>query len=44
VKLRYFAGMTIPEAAKVLQISVATAERHWSFAKAWLHAQLTANQ
>jgi RNA polymerase sigma factor (TIGR02999 family) len=41
VKLRYFAGMTIPEAAAALGISHATAERHWMFSKAWLHAQLT---
>jgi RNA polymerase sigma factor (TIGR02999 family) len=40
VKLRYFAGMTIPEAAEALGISHATAERHWTFARAWLHAQL----
>jgi RNA polymerase sigma factor (TIGR02999 family) len=40
VKLRYFAGMTIPEAARALDISHATAERHWTFARAWLHAQL----
>ena len=40
VKLRYFAGMTIPEAAKTLRISRATAERHWTFARAWLRAQL----
>ncbi len=41
VKLRYFAGLTIPEAAQVLKVSVATAERYWTFARAWLHAQLT---
>jgi RNA polymerase sigma factor (TIGR02999 family) len=41
VKLRYFAGMTIPEAAETLGISHATAERHWTFSKAWLHSQLT---
>lgn len=40
VKLRYFAGMTIPEASKALKISTATAERWWRFAKAWLHSQL----
>ena len=40
VKLRYFAGMTVPEAAQAMGISVATAERHWTFARAWLHAQL----
>jgi RNA polymerase sigma factor (TIGR02999 family) len=40
VKLRYFAGMTIPEAAQAMEISQSTAERHWAFARAWLHAQL----
>lgn len=40
VTLRYFSGMTIPEAAQALKVSVATAERHWKFAKAWLHSQL----
>jgi len=41
VKLRYFAGLTIPEAAQALKVSVATAERHWTFARAWLHARLS---
>lgn len=36
VKLRYFAGMTIPEAAQVLEISTATAERLWRYSRAWL--------
>jgi len=40
VKLRYFAGFTMPEAASALGISLATAERHWAFAKSWLHAEL----
>jgi RNA polymerase sigma factor (TIGR02999 family) len=40
VKLRYFAGLTIPEAAEVLGVSTATAERYWRFARAWLHSQL----
>ena len=40
VKLRYFAGMTIPEAAQAVGVSRATAERYWTFARAWLHAQL----
>ena len=40
VKLRYFAGLTIEEAAAALGISVRTANRHWAFAKAWLHQQL----
>ena len=38
VELRYFAGMTNKEAAEVLGISTATAERHWAFARAWLQA------
>ena len=33
VKLRFFAGMTIPEAADALGISHATAERHWTYAR-----------
>jgi len=40
VKLRYFAGMTIPEAAQAIGVSTATGERYWKFARAWLHAQL----
>jgi RNA polymerase sigma factor (TIGR02999 family) len=40
VKLRYFSGLTIPEAAVVLGISTTTADRHWSYARAWLHAEL----
>ena len=41
VKLRYFGGLTLPEAAAVLDISLATAERHWTFAKSWLHTELS---
>ena len=41
VKLRYFAGLTIPQAAEVMGISTATASRHWSFARAWLHREIT---
>jgi RNA polymerase sigma factor (TIGR02999 family) len=40
VKLRYFAGLTIPEAADALGISSTTADRHWAYARAWLHAEL----
>jgi RNA polymerase sigma factor (TIGR02999 family) len=36
VKLRYFAGMSIPEIADALQISPRNADRHWAFARAWL--------
>jgi RNA polymerase sigma factor (TIGR02999 family) len=35
VKLRYFVGLTLPEAAEVLGISTPTAERHWAIAKVW---------
>lgn len=41
VKLRYFAGLTIPQAAQALGISSTTAERHWAYARAWLHAELS---
>ncbi len=41
VELRYFAGLTLEEAARVLEISVETAKRDWRMAKAWLLAQLS---
>ena len=41
VKLRFFAGLTMPQAASALNISLATAERHWTFAKSWLYAELS---
>ncbi len=41
VKLRYFAGLTIEQAAEALGISVRTANRHWSYARAWLYEQLS---
>jgi RNA polymerase sigma factor (TIGR02999 family) len=40
VKLRFFAGLTIPEAAVILGISRATAERYWTYARTWLYADL----
>jgi RNA polymerase sigma factor (TIGR02999 family) len=40
VKLRFFAGLTVPQVAAALEISVATAERHWAFARTWLFAEL----
>ena len=42
VKLRYFAGLTGDEAARVLGISPSTADRHWTFARAWLIRRLAA--
>jgi RNA polymerase sigma factor (TIGR02999 family) len=41
VKLRYFAGLTLPEAASVLGLSTPTAERSWRYARAWLARQLS---
>jgi RNA polymerase sigma factor (TIGR02999 family) len=41
VKLRFFAGLAMPEAAAVLGISLATAERYWTFAKSWLSVDLS---
>lgn len=40
VELRYFAGLTVAEAAEILGISIATAERNWRFARTWLHSRL----
>ncbi len=40
VKLRYFTGMTLAEAASTLGISTATADRRWRYARAWLARQL----
>jgi RNA polymerase sigma factor (TIGR02999 family) len=40
VKLRYFAGMTIEEAATALGISRATADRYWAYAKVFLYTEL----
>ncbi len=41
VTLRYFAGMTIEQAATALNISRVTAHRYWTFARAWLHQQIS---
>jgi RNA polymerase sigma factor (TIGR02999 family) len=40
VQLRYFGGLTIAEVAEVLHISSRTANRHWTYARAWLHQKL----
>ena len=44
VKLIYFVGLTIPEAASILGISEPTAKRHWSYARAWLLASIEAGR
>jgi len=40
VSLRFYAGLTMQEAAAVLGISSTTADRHWAFARAWLLAAM----
>ena len=41
VKLRYFAGLTADQAAEILEISPSTADRHWTYARAWLGKNLS---
>lgn len=40
VKLRYFSGLTLAQAATVLEVSPRTADRLWVYAKAWLYRDL----
>ena len=40
VHLRYFVGMSIPDAAKLMGIAPRTADRIWAFARAWLHQEI----
>jgi RNA polymerase sigma factor (TIGR02999 family) len=40
VKLRYFAGLTVSQAADAVGISTTTADRYWAYARAWLHREL----
>jgi RNA polymerase sigma factor (TIGR02999 family) len=44
VKLRYFSGLTIPQVANAMGISITTANRYWAYARAWLHEELQADQ
>jgi RNA polymerase sigma factor (TIGR02999 family) len=41
VKLRYFGGLTLEQAAKVLGISHNTADRYWAYARAWLYQEIS---
>jgi RNA polymerase sigma factor (TIGR02999 family) len=41
VKLRFFGGLTMPEAAAAQGISLATAERYWTYARSWLYAEMS---
>jgi RNA polymerase sigma factor (TIGR02999 family) len=43
VKLRFFAGLTVEEAAGVLGVSEPTAKRWWAYARAWLYEECKAN-
>jgi RNA polymerase sigma factor (TIGR02999 family) len=40
VKLRYFAGLTMPEAAKAMDLPLRNAERNWTYARTWLRREL----
>ena len=41
VKLRFFAGLTLEEAAATLGIARRTADRYWAFARSWLYDELS---
>ncbi len=41
VRFRYFAGLSLSQAAEMLDISSATAYRHWAYARAWLRTALS---
>ena len=41
MKLRFFGGLSAEEAAAALGVSRATADRHWAYARAWLHDRLS---
>jgi RNA polymerase sigma factor (TIGR02999 family) len=44
VKLRYYAGLSLEQAALALGVSSATAYRHWTFGRAWLHGQVLGDE
>ena len=41
VKLRFFGGLSLPQAAQAMGLSLATAKRHWTFARAWLYRHIS---
>ncbi len=43
IKLRYFAGLTVEQAAQALGFSETTAKEHWRFARAWLYRQISSD-
>jgi RNA polymerase sigma factor (TIGR02999 family) len=44
VKLRFFAGLTLAETAKALELSEPTAKRYWAYARAWLYREINRNR
>ena len=44
VKLRFFVGLTLEEAAEIMGFSVPTAKRYWTFARAWLYQEIQASR
>ena len=44
VKLRFFSGLTVPQTAEVLNVSVSTVENDWVYAKSWLKRQLRSEE
>ena len=44
VKLRYFAGLTVDQAAELLGISSSTADNYWAYARSWLRIRLADSQ
>jgi RNA polymerase sigma factor (TIGR02999 family) len=43
VKLRYFAGLTVPQAAEAMGVSASTVDNYWAYARAWLRVELSPN-
>ena len=41
IKLRFFAGLTMSQAAEALGVSIATAENDWTYAKSWIRLQMS---
>ena len=44
VRLRFFAGLTVPEAARALGVSTSTADNDWAYAKTWLRLEMSEKQ
>ncbi len=44
VKLRYFAGLTLSQAAEIIGVSRRTADRYWAYARAWLYQEITKSE